>query len=165
MELVDAVDDADRIIGQVLRSEAPRLGANVRVIHVYLFDRRGRLLIHELSGKKRFAGSWSASVAGGVRSGESPFEAAVRELREELGIRTRRLRFRGKVRVRDDGTVKFVSIFSIVHDGPISPSTDEIAQVEWASIEAVRGWIRDGSRRFTPTFHAAFSQLEWGLIA
>lgn len=164
MEWVGAVDDVDRVIGQVNRPDAPRQGANVRAIQVYLFDAKGRLLIHELSSAKRYAGAWGASVAGGVKAGETPLQAAIRELREELGIRSKKLVYRGKVRVTDDGITKFITVFSFVHDGGLTPAPEEIARIEWIDVDELRHLIASGARRFTPTFEHAFTAIERALI-
>lgn len=165
-EYVDRVDDADQVVGRVLRSDVLRLRANFRVAHVFAFDAEGRLLLHRLSARKRLAGAWGSSVAGAVRAGETPLEAAHRELREELGVRDAALRLVGKVRLDDGGVTKFLSLFVTVLDGaPLVPDPCEIAAVEFVPLDEVRRMLRSHEREFTPTFVSAFRLLERGVVA
>ena len=52
-----------------------------------VIDSKGRILIYERKGsEKRLHGKLSIGVGGHIKSGESVFNALVRELREEVGI-------------------------------------------------------------------------------
>lgn len=56
------------------------------VVHIWIVSSDGRLLLQRRSDKKRLMpGEWAAT-GGAAISGESSFEAAKRELFEELGI-------------------------------------------------------------------------------
>lgn len=69
------------------RDEAHRLGLWHRTIHVWLIDHGGRTLLQKRSSQKEnFPGCWDISCAGHIASGESSLSAALRELREELGL-------------------------------------------------------------------------------
>lgn len=166
-ELIDQVDEEDRVLGQVPRLEAYARRANFRVVHVFLFDPHGRLLLHQLSdAKKTHPGAWGSSVAGAVRAGETPAAAARRELREELGVRGARLRYLGKTRLDDAGVTKFLSLFAAVHErGDLRPDPAEIAAVEFLPVGEVRRLLSHRERRFTPTFQSAFTLFERGAIA
>lgn len=165
-ELVDHVDDRDRVVGVVPRARVYELKANFRVAHVFVFDPRGRLLIHELAATKRFARHWGSSVAGGVRSGETPRDAARRELHEELALRPRGLYYVGKARVGDSGVTKFLSLFcTVASPDSIRPNPDEIARVDWVAIDVLRDMQRRRDRAFTPTFASAFALFERGAVA
>jgi len=57
------------------------------VIHVWIVDERGALLIQQRAHKKGiFDDLWDMSVGGGVSAGEASIDAAVRETEEELGV-------------------------------------------------------------------------------
>lgn len=166
-EEVDWVDASDTVIGRVPRGEVYRLRAGFRVVHVFLFDRTGRLLIHQLSPSKKLAGHWGSSVAGGVKAGERPEDAARREVREELGIRPPRLRRLGKVRLEDQGATKFLYLYVGVVPSLVAmqPDPEEVAAVEFVEVASLRDIVRRRERRFTPTFLSAFALFERGAVA
>lgn len=87
-ELLDIVDDHDKVIGQKLRSDIYRSNmTNFRVINAFARDDQGRLWIPRRSLQKTlFPGALDVSVGGHVQSGEEYDEAFVRELNEELNI-------------------------------------------------------------------------------
>lgn len=160
-EHVDQVDDEDRVVGQVRRSDVYRLRANFRVVHVFLLNGRRQLLIHQLSaGKPRFGGAWGSSVAGAVRAGEAPEDAARREVREELGVEVADLRLVGRTAVREEGLTKFLYLYALVHDGPVHPDPGEIALAEFVDLPRLRDMMERRERAFTPTFQSALDLFE-----
>ncbi len=81
----------------------------------------GRYVVQQRSLKARYyAGKWDMT-GGGVRAGESPKEAAIRELSEELGIKVQpdnlKLAF-DYIKDWDDGTGMLISVFMIRVDVP-----------------------------------------------
>ena len=57
-----------------------------QVVHVWIKNDKGEFLIQKRSMKKKaFPGKWSVT-GGGVESGETPLNAAIRECKEEIGI-------------------------------------------------------------------------------
>lgn len=93
-ELLDVVDENDRVIGRATRGECHRKGLLHRSVSVFVFNSEGLFLIQQRSASKVLnASKWDRSVAGHVLSGQSWEEAARRELEEESGIRDVALRF------------------------------------------------------------------------
>ena len=73
MELVDLYDE-DRIpLGRTAERHAPKGPGEYRtVVHVCIFDSRGRLLIQQRSREKdSWPEAWDVSVGGGVDAGET----------------------------------------------------------------------------------------------
>ncbi len=94
VELVDVIDDVDRVIAQKPLEECLRLGILHRAVSVFLWNSRNQIYVQRRSlHDELFPGYWTASCTGHVSAGEDYFEAAVRELREELGINSERPRF------------------------------------------------------------------------
>jgi isopentenyl-diphosphate Delta-isomerase len=86
-ELFDVVDEQDRVIGQATRREVHAKGLKHRAVHVLVFNGQGQVFLHKRSMLKDSApGLWGASCAGHLDAGENYDQAALRELKEELGI-------------------------------------------------------------------------------
>lgn len=101
---------------------------------VVLFDREGRvLLVKENYGRRRWG------LPGGViESGESPHEAAMREVREETGLSVEldhliALYF---LRTTRDG-LRFIFAGRIVSGEPAVPASGEVAELRWFAPEAL----------------------------
>lgn len=86
-EIFDVVDGRDVVIGREFRREIHRRGLLHRAIHIFWLRDDGQLCLQRRSyAKDNCPGMLSSSCAGHVDSGEDYRPAAVRELREELGI-------------------------------------------------------------------------------
>lgn len=87
-ELVDILDAQGRPTGECcLKSEAHRRGLLHPTVHVWFFTKDAKILVQQ---RGRFKDThpllWDVSVAGHVGSGESIRVAAIREVREEIGL-------------------------------------------------------------------------------
>ncbi len=87
-ELLDLVDEQDRVIGARFRSEIYRDGLNnFRAVNAFLVNDFGQLWIPRRTAAKRiFPLCLDMSVAGHVASGEDYLTAFRRELYEELNL-------------------------------------------------------------------------------
>lgn len=87
-EILDVVDEQDRVIGQKSRSEIYAAGQkNFRVVNAFVEDSRGLILIPRRSTeRKMFPGALDTSVGGHVLAGEDYLDALVRETREECEL-------------------------------------------------------------------------------
>jgi isopentenyl-diphosphate delta-isomerase len=151
--LIDAVDEQDRPIAVIKRSEALPQRHNFRVVHLFLFNSRRELLVQHLGRtRNRHGGYWGSSVAGYVLSGESYRAAAGRRLGEELGIFDAHLFDAGTTSMTDESSTKFIRVFTAAHDGPFRPDTNHIEAVQFLPLEAIVRMKNEGSMAFTPTF-------------
>ncbi len=86
-EMMDIVDEDDRVIGRDTRKAVHKNYAIHRGIHILVLNDKGEILVQRRSQKKNdFPGFLDASVGGQVMSGETYEDAAHRELKEELGL-------------------------------------------------------------------------------
>jgi isopentenyl-diphosphate Delta-isomerase len=86
-ELLDIVTEEDTVIGRELRSKVHQLGLWHRGVHVFLFTSDGKMLIQKRSADRASCPSLlDGSVSEHVKAGESHFEAAVRGMKEEMGV-------------------------------------------------------------------------------
>lgn len=86
-ELFDIIDEEDKVIGQELRSVVHQRGLWHRGVHVLLFTHAGKLLVQQRSKDRVHAPlALDCSVSEHVQAGEDYYTAAIRGLKEELGV-------------------------------------------------------------------------------
>ncbi|MEV0095181.1 NUDIX domain-containing protein [Streptomyces sp. NPDC050738] len=153
-ELVERVDEEDRVIGVVERGEAIRRRWLHRVATTVCRDPQGRVLVHRRpDADSRFPGLYDVMCGGAVEVGESYERAAERELAEELGVRAT---VRPVVRFLVRGAISpyWLALHEAVIGGAISADPREIAWHGWFTeaelAEAVKelSFVPDGQEAF-----------------
>jgi isopentenyl-diphosphate delta-isomerase type 1 len=152
MELFDIVDDDDRVIGTAPRSDCHGNPSLVhRAVHVLVVGRSGRLLLQKRSASKDIQpGKWDTSVGGHLEPGESYHAAALREMREELGLEGLPLTFLYRSKIRNAIESENISTFLTRFDGEVVFDTREIDAVRYWSEEEISAALGNGV--FTPNF-------------
>lgn len=159
MPLIDAVDDQDRVVGRVARTEVFSRQANFRVVHAFLFNADGDVLLQKLPDDHvRHPSYWGSSVAGYVHSGESYEEAVRRRSRQELGLDALDLHFFVKAAMDDEGCRKFAALYVGPCYEPVMPDLSHIAAVEFLPVAGIVAEHAEHRRRFTPTFLYLFEK-------
>jgi isopentenyldiphosphate isomerase len=151
--VIDAVDGTDAAVSQISRRDVFKEHANFRVVHILVFNSKRDLLLQRLAlTRPRHAGYWGSSVAGYLHSKEGYEEAAKRRISEELGINEAPLELIGKTVMDDEGSQKFMEVFTTVQEGPFDYDRRHIEEVEFLPIRVIRALEQSGMRKFTPTF-------------
>ena len=147
-ELVEIVDDDDRVIEVVARSVMRERRALHRCTYVFVLDPEGRLYVHRRTDSKDVYPGYHDVVAGGVNApGETYDESAARELEEELGVTARpTYRFTGRYDGPDGRC--FGGVYDVVWDGPIVWQPEEVVWGEFLPFDAVDAMI--ARERFCP---------------
>ncbi|WP_107481387.1 NUDIX domain-containing protein [Streptomyces malaysiense] len=155
-ELVERVDDQDRVLGVVSRRRAVREGWPHRVAATVCRDERGRILVHRRSARlSRFPGLHEVVVGGAVGVGESYEQAAARELAEELGIHVLpRLLF--TFLNRGGLSPHWLGVHEAVVPDAVVPDPDEVAWYGWLTGPELRSALLKWC--FTPDSHEAFGR-------
>lgn len=134
-ETVDVVDELDRVLGTVTRTEMRRDRLRHRAVFVAVLDGAGRLLVHRRAVTKDVWPGWlDIAVGGVVTSGESYDEAARRELAEEIGVVDVEpvAIDSGRSRVYDDEDVSLVGrCFMVTTSGPFVFADGEVSEAWW----------------------------------
>jgi isopentenyldiphosphate isomerase len=150
---IDVVDDEDRSIGVIKRSEVFARRVNFRVAHVFIFNRNQELLVQQLAfTRERNPGQWGSSVAAYLFAGEAYSDAAVRRVSEELHTNDCVPQRFGKTVMIDNGCKKFITLFTGSSDGPFQYDRSHIAQIQFLPISEIVLMHRSNARIFTPTF-------------
>lgn len=152
-QLLDAVDKEDQVVGSVRRREVFRLGANLRVAHLFLFNDHSEMLIQRLAPtRSRHPQCWGSSVAAYVNSGESYRKAIERRAKQELGVALESVTLLGKTSMSDDKCLKFISLFSGSWNGRLTIDTGHIAGVRFVPVANILRARKSEPWLFTPTF-------------
>lgn len=161
MELLDIVDESDKIIGQASRDEVHARGLIHRATHMLLFNSSGKLFFQRRSFQKdNDPGLWDSSAAGHVDAGESYLSCAIRELQEELGLEVEGtdLTELFKLPPREDTGFEFATVYSLNSDQKLTLNPDEIIDGKWVDDSDVDDWVNrnpdDLSRAFSIIWQA-----------
>lgn len=131
-ELLDYVDASDNVLGQTTRAEALEQGLNRRLVHVFIFNEQGQILLQWRATHKRNPHVYDAAVGGHVDAGETYEQAAHREMMEEMGIEGE---LQPICKYLCEEWNEYVSLYLIKHEGPFSNWEKEAEKVEWFTVE------------------------------
>lgn len=140
-ELVDVVDEDDRVVDVVRRREVRARNLRHRCTYVLVLNPAGELYVHKRTDTKDVYPGFYDLVAGGVNaSAESFDECAARELHEELGVRARptflfRLHYEGP-----SGRI-IGSAYEVTWDGSIHHQPSEVVWGTFLPLDEVDAMI------------------------
>ena len=104
MEIIDVINENGEVIGTKDRKQIYIDGDLHRTVHIWVINSNKEILVQKRSPKKdTYPGLWAISTAGHISSGDNSIETALRELKEELGIKVteRELEFLFSIRRND----------------------------------------------------------------
>ncbi|CAL9392455.1 NUDIX domain-containing protein [Streptomyces sp. enrichment culture] len=158
-EILDVVDEHDRVVGRAPRGEVYARGLRHRCVFVLARDAEGRIFVHRRTPVKLvFPSLYDMFVGGVVGAGEAYDEAALREAEEELGV---------------SGLPRPSHLFTFLYDGadrtwwsavyevrcglPVRPQAEEVAWHAFLTEEEVER--RLGEWQWVPDGLAAYERL------
>lgn len=162
---ISRVSDTDVPLETINRRDLPEKPANFRVVHVFVFNRSGELLLQHIAPGQRSEGRWGSSVAGYVLAGEEYPVAARRKLAAELGVRDAIPRVLLKTSMPDLGATKFITLFTALSEGPFALDAEQVTGIRFAPPADVGAEIGADPERFTATLRhlwAAYRAHESG---
>lgn len=147
MEFLDIVNDNDEVIGPASRDEIYEKLLPHRIVHILIFNDKNEMALQLRSKKVSFAPlHWCTAVGGHVQSGESYEAAALRECKEELGIRSE-LKIVGKEIYKASGRPKkFLTIFSAQYNGPFVKDEHDVERVEFFPLEKIKEMVANNEK-------------------
>jgi isopentenyl-diphosphate delta-isomerase len=163
------VDAHDRELGVGEKLQIHLEGVLHRAFSVFIFDRRGRLLMQRRArGKYHSAGLWSNTACGHPRPGEATAEAARRRLREEMGLDCElREAFEFLYRAELDGALvehEYDHVFVGTYEGEPSPDASEVEDWRWLSVDELRRGLREDPHRYSHWLKLAVEGDDWRLF-
>ena len=163
-EWFDVVNERDEVVRRATRREVHATGLWHRAVHVMGFDAAGRVFLQKRSMLKDLSpGLWDSSCSGHLDAGEDYDAAAVRELREEIGVdpagRPGPVRW-FRVNACVETGWEFVWVYRLRHDGPMVVDPLEIQYGEWVAPAEVSARIAAKPEDYCPSF-----KLIWPRVA
>ena len=149
--LYDPDDVCGRVVGAAPRSQVRGRNLPHAATGVLLRRSTGEVFVHRRAATKDLWPSAHDCAAGGVvLAGETPEQAAHRELAEEVGVEGAPLRELLTAWYRDDDTHYLAHVYEAVHDGPVSFRDDEVAEGWWLRPEELCARLDDPTWPFVP---------------
>lgn len=146
-ELIDIVDDEDRVVGRASRREVHANGWKHRAVHLFLVDQRKRILLQRRSDAKAdWPGCWDSSASGHVGAGQSYDEAMFREAEEEIGYRCADPAPVLTIEAGEMTEQEWVRLYveKVTRRPRLKPDPDEVAELRWWSPdELVESLVRE----------------------
>jgi isopentenyl-diphosphate delta-isomerase type 1 len=160
-EIFDVVNERDEVVGRQPRSEVHRLGLMHRAVHVLVFNARGQVFLQKRSmAKDRQPGLWDSSASGHVESGEDYDACAVREPREEIGLKLNATPQRlFKFAPCADTDQEHVWVYRCEAEGPFTLDPNEIERGGWFAVEDVNRWMTDKPHEFASALLLIWKRL------
>ena len=145
MEIVDKLNNKRQFLNKTTERKEKILGEYRQSAHTWIMNSEGKFLMQKRSpNKNTFPNMWS-TTGGGVDSGETPLQGALRECKEELGIDISEsnieliLSFKRKYDFVDVWLAKLdINIDDIILQ------EEEVTAVKWCSIEEIRSMKKNG---------------------
>lgn len=161
-EIFDVVNERDEVIDRRPRSEVHARGLLHRAVHVLVFQARGEVFLQKRSMQKdRQPGVWDSSCSGHLDTGEDYDACAVRELREEIGLRLPHAPERlFKLDACEETDAEFVWVYRCEHDGPFTLHPDEIECGGWFAPAEVTRWMAERPQEFASALLLIWRQLQ-----
>ncbi|HLF54706.1 MAG TPA: NUDIX domain-containing protein [Candidatus Nanoarchaeia archaeon] len=141
-EVLDVVDENNEVVGSAPFDDVYAKRLNHRIVHVLIFNDKGEIFLQQRSAKKSFCpGHWVTSAGGHVQKGETYEKAAVRELKEELGVKIPLTKIHESpydhYKMR-----KFLQVFRGIYPGPFNLNFEEVADGKWFSVADVKDMVK-----------------------
>ncbi|MGQ9848241.1 MAG: isopentenyl-diphosphate Delta-isomerase, partial [Bacteroidales bacterium] len=157
-ETVILVDTNDNVIGEMEKREAHRKAKLHRAISVFILNSKGQMLLQKREFHKYHSpGLWSNTACTHPRPNESNDIAALRRLKEEMGITqvkiTKIFDFVYKEKLDNDLTeYEFDHVFVGVSDALPVPESSEVSEFEYVDTTTLLARIKSNPEQYTVWF-------------
>ncbi len=162
-ELLDIIDENDNVICTMTREEAYKINATVRISGVLVFTTSNKIILQQRSKNKTYPLCFDYSAAGHVLSGQNYKQAAIEELKEELGIVIDNLVHVGIVKTynirKSNKPRKLHHVFMGIHNGPFNIFEKELSGVIEVGEEELHNTINKKPDLFTPNFIQIYNEV------
>lgn len=159
------VNEQDEALSSMGKMEAHRKGLLHRAFSVFIFNKKGELLLQQRAATKYHGALlWSNSCCSHPHPHETVESAAARRLHEELGFTTplkKIFSFIYQVEVENGLTEhEYDHVFAGEYEGNIFLNPEEVKNYEYRSIKEIKAAFQKEPANFTSWFRIVFPQIE-----
>ncbi len=163
-EEVILVDEQDAEIGSMEKLEAHRTGALHRAFSVFIFRSDGKMLLQKRAAHKYHSPNlWTNACCSHPRPGESNKDAAVRRVKEELGMIVSPFESFTHLYKADMGNGltehELDHVFLAVSDEKPSPNPEEVSETLYLEDVEIRKQIEHYPEQYTYWFKALYQKV------
>ena len=158
-ELFPLVDEEGNVVGKATRGECHN-GSRLlhAVVHLHVFNSKGEVYLQKRPEWKDIQpGKWDTAVGGHIDYGETPEQALIREVSEELGITDFEPERVGQYVFDSRRERELVYVNKTTYDGLITTSAEELDGGRFWTMQEIRAAI--GQNILTPNFESEFSRF------
>lgn len=156
LEQLTETDSNNKVIGPISRKiahESP--DKYYRTIYILVFNDKEEILLQKRSSTKDlYPDCWDLSVGGHVDYNSTYEFTAVKEMEEELGIKTsiERLTFLKEVLVKLPLSNEFFNVYKyqLQKDDELNLSTEEISGIKWMNMEDIKKSMKENTLNWYP---------------
>jgi isopentenyl-diphosphate Delta-isomerase len=159
------VDENDRAIGQMEKLPVHEQGSLHRAFSIFIFNTKGELLLQQRANKKyHSAGLWSNTCCSHPYYGEETYNAAVRRLKEEMGL-TCELKHIFSFIYRTDfenGLIEheYDHVYAGFTDDLPHPSKDEVKDWKYTNISDLKKDLRLNPGNYSEWLKICFPKMK-----
>ena len=157
-ELFPLVDEEGNVVGKATRGECHN-GSRLlhAVVHLHVFNSKGEVYLQKRPEWKDIQpGKWDTAVGGHIDYGETPEQALIREVSEELGITDFEPERVGQYVFDSRRERELVYVHRTIYDAEICPSAEELDGGRFWTMQEIREAI--GKNILTPNFESEFQK-------
>jgi isopentenyl-diphosphate Delta-isomerase len=159
------VNEQDEVQGAAGKMEAHNKGLLHRAFSVFVFNRKGEMLLQRRAVHKYHSGGlWTNACCSHPAPAEKTIVAASRRLKEEMGFDTRLEKvfdfvYRAEF---DNGLIEheFDHVFVGEYNDQIISSADEVMDWCYKSMEDIASSLKNDPSKYTTWFRLAFPKIE-----
>lgn len=161
------VNENDEPIGAMEKMEAHQKGLLHRAFSVFIFDRKGRMLLQQRAAAKYHgAHLWTNACCSHPYPGEAVEDAAKRRLAEEMGFQTpieKIFSFTYRAQVENHLIEhEYDHVFAGEYEGEIHPDKKEVSDFCYVEMGEIKEAMELRPHTFTSWFKIAFPKIgDW----
>lgn len=159
------VTEDDAPIGTMEKMQAHHLGVLHRAFSVFIFDKKGRMLLQRRAMEKYHgAGLWSNACCSHPYPEEQTEDAAHRRIQEEMGFSTELEKiFAFTYRTNVENNLiehEYDHVFAGEYNGEISINKEEVLDYCYKYMNDIKSALKEQPGKFTTWFFLAFPRIE-----
>ena len=158
-ELFIVVDEKDNIIGYKTRYKCHHDKRLIhRALNIALFNKKGEIAFQKRTmTKDLYPGYYALTVTGHVSKGEDYLTAALREMKEEIGVTGVNLQHISTQVVDEPDEREMIAFFTGLYDGQFKPFKEEVEQIYFFSKDTMHTIVNT----MTPCSYYSLKILGW----